>query len=64
MSRLKFCLRDQSDDISMIPKVTMADGRRVGVGDVKWSHESEPEGKLEGLFKGELISCQWADFEK
>lgn len=31
---------------------------------VKWSHESEPEGKLEGPFKGELISCLWADFEK
>lgn len=25
MSRLKFFLRDQSDDISMVPKVTMAE---------------------------------------
>lgn len=35
-----------------------------GGGGIKWSHESEPEGKLKGPFKEELISCLWADFEK
>lgn len=65
MSWLKFFLRHQADDISMVLEETMArESGRGGREGVKRSHESEPEGKLEGPFKGELISCLWADFEK